>query len=308
MKLAILFAGQGSQHPGMGKDLYEAYPEFREVFDLLPEEQKQIAFEGPEDALKETRNTQPVMLAFAVGVYNVLKNRGIKPEMAAGLSLGEYSALTAAGVFDEKTAIDLITLRADAMAKASEGVDTVMSAVIGLGREALADACEKASAEGPVEIANYNCPGQIVISGSEQGVAACEALAKEAGARRCLRLAVSGPFHTSYMIPAGETLRKRFDEMGEEAFAEPAFPVIFNCTGRPKEEGASISDLLVKQVSGSVYFEDTIKYMESCGIDTIIEIGPGRALSGFVKKTTRGIRTVPIETKEELEQALSDLA
>ncbi len=302
MKTAILFAGQGAQHVGMGKDFYAEYPGFRRVFDLLPEEQRRIAFEGPAEELKKTENTQPIMLAFALGVYRVLQEHGFVPDMAAGLSLGEYSALAAAGVFDDKTAVELITFRGKQMAKASEGTDTVMSAVIGLEREAAENACREAQSEGDVEIANYNCPGQIVVSGTEAGVTACERNAKELGARRCIRLEVSGPFHTSYMKPAGKALAEYFRG---RTFGRMEFPVVFNCLGREKTGAETVSELLVRQVSGSVYFEDTIRYMAEHGVTGTLEIGPGRALSGFVRKTDRSIETMNIETTEDLRKVIA---
>lgn len=302
MKTAILFAGQGAQHVGMGKDFYAEYPGFRRVFDLLPEEQRRIAFEGPAEELKKTENTQPIMLAFALGVYRVLQEYSFVPDMAAGLSLGEYSALAAAGVFDDKTAVELITFRGKQMAKASEGTDTVMSAVIGLDREAAESACREAQAAGTVEIANYNCPGQIVVAGTEVGVAACERNAKELGARRCIRLEVSGPFHTSYMKPVGKALTEYFRG---RTFGSMEFPVVFNCLGREKTGEETVRELLVRQVSGSVYFEDTIRYMAEHGVTGTLEIGPGRALSGFVRKTDRSIETMNIETTEDLRKVIA---
>ena len=235
--VGVLFARQGSQKSGMGKDLYEAFPEFKEVFDLLPQRQKDIAFEGPEDALKDTVNAQPVLLAFGVGVYRILESRGLKPDFAAGLSLGEYSALTAVEVFTDKEALDLISFRAERMARASEGTDTVMSAVLNLERDVIRSICAEAGKAGKVEAANYNCPGQIVISGNEAGVSEAEKLAKEAGARRTMRLAVSGPFHTSYMKSVGKDLREKFDSVN---FGNMRFPVVFNCVGRGKKDDEDI--------------------------------------------------------------------
>ncbi len=298
--IGVLFAGQGSQKTGMGKDLYETFPEFKKVFDLLPEKQRRIAFEGPEEALKDTVNAQPVLLAFGVGVYRVLESMGLSPNLAAGLSLGEYSALTASGVFADKEALELIQFRADCMAKASEGIDTVMSAVLGLDREAVLSVCKKASAMGTVEAANYNCPGQIVLSGSEQGVSEAERLAKEAGAKRTMRLPVSGPFHTSYMKSVGDELRDKFKTVN---FGEMNFPVIFNCIGRAKNVDEDIEDLLARQVYSSVYFDDSIRYIRECGIEKIIEIGPGKALSGFVKKTCREIEVITVENVEDIGKA-----
>lgn len=304
MKLGILFAGQGSQKPGMGVDLYEKSQLFRETFDLLPEERKKLAFEGPMEELSDTRNTQPVLVAFAAGVMRELKAAGIRPEMAAGLSLGEYSALYAAGVFDEKTVLDLVTLRADEMHKAAEGVDCAMYAVIGSEREILKECCEEASAEGIVSMVNFNCPGQIVISGERKAAEKCAELVKERGAKRAMPLPVSGPFHTVFMKPAGEALKKKFEEI---TFNPMEFPVLFNATGKEKEENETVADLLVKQVSNSVYFEDSIKYMESMGIDTIIEVGPGKTLSSFVRKTAKTIRCLTIETAEDLEKVIEEL-
>ena len=300
MKTAILFAGQGAQHVGMGKDFYAEYPGFRRVFDLLPEEQRRIAFEGPAEELKKTENTQPIMLAFALGVYRVLQEYSFVPDMAAGLSLGEYSALAAAGVFDDKTAVELITFRGKQMAKASEGTDTVMSAVIGLDREAAESACREAQAAGTVEIANYNCPGQIVVAGTEAGVAACERNAKELGARRCIRLEVSGPFHTSYMKPVGKALT----EYPWQDIREHGVSGGVQLPGKRKL--AKNRRRTVGQAGfGSVYFEDTIRYMAEHGVTGTLEIGPGRALSGFVRKTDRSIETMNIETTEDLRKVIA---
>ena len=302
MKLAFLYAGQGAQHAGMGKDLYDAYPAFRAVLDSAPVDfdLKALCFEGPEEKLCQTEYTQPCMVAFAAGVTAVLREKGLVPAMAAGLSLGEYSALQAAGVFDAATAIELVAFRGKAMATAVQNRPCAMSAVLLLGREELQKACDAASHLGVVEIANYNCPGQLAIGGDAAAVEEAGRLAKEAGAKRVVPLKVSGPFHTSLMKPAGEALRKRFESV---QFGEMAFPVLFNCLGGPKAPEDTIPDLLVRQVSSSVYMEDTIRYLEAQGVDTIIEVGPGRTLSGFVKKTAKSITCLPVETAEELEAA-----
>lgn len=304
MKLGILFAGQGSQAVGMGKDLYENCQAFREVFNLLPKEQRQIAFEGPMEVLSDTRNTQPIMVAFAAGVMAELSGIGIVPEMAAGLSLGEYSALHASGVFDAETAIKLVTRRAMEMHKAAVGIDCKMSAVMGFDREALAECCTAASDMGVVQIANYNCPGQIVIAGEADAVDKCVRLAAEQGARRCVPLPVSGPFHTVFMEPAGKALESVFDDV---SFGIMNFPVIFNAVGREKTAEETVAELLVRQVSHSVYFEDTIKTMAAAEIDTIIEIGPGKALSGFVRKTCKEIKCLNIENQQDLQAVVEIL-
>ncbi|MBQ8646553.1 MAG: ACP S-malonyltransferase [Oscillospiraceae bacterium] len=305
-KIAFLYAGQGSQHPGMGKELYERYPAFRAAFDAaeLDFDLHTVCFEDPEGILDQTRYTQPCMVAFAAGVTAVLREKGLVPEYAAGLSLGEYSALQAAGVLDAKTAIELVAFRGKAMADAAEGIDCGMTAVLNLGRGELQKCCDAAAALGVVQICNYNCPGQLVIGGEQAAVNEAARLAKEAGARRCLPLKVSGPFHTRLMKPAGDALAERFKEV---EFGEMEFPVLFNCLGREMAEGDSIPALLERQVQSSVYMEDTIRRLAELGVDAVVEIGPGRALSGFVKKTAAGITCWPVETAEELEKAVAAL-
>ena len=306
MKIAFLYAGQGSQHVGMGRDLYEAYPAFRQVLDNAPVDfdLKKLSFEGPEEQLGDTRYTQPCMVAFAAGVTALLREAGITPDYTAGLSLGEYSALHCAGVFDAQTAISLVAFRGQAMAQAVQGRACGMAAVLGLDRETLKKACEEASELGVVECTNFNCPGQIVISGDEAAVDKAGELAKAAGAKRVLPLKVSGPFHTSLMAPAGDALRERFQTVD---FHEMEVPVLFNCLGDLKGENDTIPNLLERQVQSSVYLEDTIRRLKELGVDTVVEIGPGRALSGFVRKTAKEIKCYPVETAQELETAIAAL-
>ena len=306
MSLAFLYAGQGTQKVGIGRELYETYPAFRAVFDSAPVEfdLKKLCFEGPEEQLSDTRYTQPCMVAFAAGVTAVLYEKGIHHTMAAGLSLGEYSALCAAGVLDPVTAIDLVAFRGKAMAEAVKDRPSAMAAVLMLGREELQKCCDAASHLGVAELANLNCPGQIVIGGDAAAVEEAGRLAKEAGAKRVMPLKVSGPFHTSLMAPAGAALEQRFRTVD---FGPMKFPVLFNCKGDVLGEGDSIPGLLVRQVQSSVYIEDTIRNMAAHGVDTILEIGPGKALSGFVKKTDKSITTYAVETVEDLEAAVAAL-
>ncbi|MFI3168712.1 MAG: ACP S-malonyltransferase [Faecalibacterium sp.] len=309
MKLAFLYAGQGSQHPGMGQDLYETEPTFRAVFDAateeLPFDAKSLCFTDPDGLLGQTQYTQPCMVAFAAAMTALLRERGLAPDCLAGLSLGEYSALHAAGVMDAKTAVSLVAYRGAAMASAAYGKASGMSAVLGLDASTLQVCCDQAATQGVVQICNYNCTGQIVIGGEKQAVDACAALAKEAGAKRCLPLSVSGPFHTALMRSAGDALAERFETL---AFASMQTPVLFNTLGREKEENQSIGSLLVQQVQSSVQMEATIQRLAALGVDTVIEIGPGKVLSGFVKKTVgSAITCYPVETAVELVAAISAL-
>ena len=306
MSLAFLYAGQGTQHPGMGADLYEAYPAFRAVVDSadVDFDLKTTMFSDPDGVLNQTEYTQPCMVAFAAGMTAILAGKGIRPDYAAGLSLGEYSALCAAGVFTAKQAVELAAFRGRAMAAAAAGVPCGMTAVLGLDRDKLRAACEAAAPEGVVEIANYNCPGQLVIGGQKAAVDAAAAKAKELGAKRCLPLKVSGPFHTSLLAPAGDALRERFKT---ETFGAMQFPVLFNCLGREMGEGDTIPALLERQVQSSVYMEDTIRRMAELGVERIVEIGPGKVLSGFVKKTVPSIHTCAVETCADIDALCEEL-
>ena len=306
MKLAFLYAGQGAQHVGMGRDFYDRFPLFRDIFDRAPVEfdLKTLCFDGPEELLSDTRYTQPCMVAFAAGVTGLLYQAGIRPSMAAGLSLGEYSALMAAGALSPEDAIALVAFRGKAMAEAVTGRPCGMAAVLNLDREKLQAACDAAADLGVAEIANYNCPGQLFIAGDAAAVDKAGALAKEAGARRVVPLKVSGTFHTSLMAPAGDALREKFRTV---EFHPMAFPVLFNCKGDVMGPGDTIPALLERQVQSSVYLEDTIRRMAAHGVDTIVEIGPGKTLSGFVRKTVKGIDTYAIDTAEDLDKVIAAL-
>ena len=306
MKLAFVYAGQGSQKVGMGRDFYDQYPEFRAVYDSAPVDfdLKTLCFEGSMEQLSQTRYTQPCMVAFAIGVTDLLSKEGIRPAAAAGLSLGEYSALYCAGVFDRGTALKTVALRGQAMEEAATGLECGMTAVLGLDRDKLAQACEQASQLGVVQICNYNCPGQLVISGEKAAVDRAGELARELGAGRCMPLKVSGPFHTRLMKPAGDALAAHFKTI---TFHEIALPVYFNCKGAPMGGDDTIPALLERQVQSSVYWEDTVRAMEGNGIDTILEIGPWKTLTSFVKKIAPGIRTYNIDTAADFASVVQAL-
>ena len=243
------------------------------------------------------------MVAFACGVTAVLAEKGVRPAYTAGLSLGEYSALESAGVFTAKQAIELAAYRGKAMADAAKGIACGMTAVLNLSREALQACCEEASALGVVQICNYNCPGQLVIGGEKAAVDKAGELALAAGARRCLPLKVSGPFHTTLMAPAGEALARRFRH---ESFGEMQIPVLFNCLGREKSDTDTIPALLEKQVQSSVHMENTLRRLGELGVTHILEVGPGKALSGFVKKTLGpSVACASVETPAELDAVLT---
>ena len=322
MKLGFIYAGQGSQKVGMGQDFYENYPEFAKVMDdasgfvkdVTDFEVKDLCFDGPIEKLSQTRYTQPCMVSFAVGVTKLLRQEGINPEYVCGLSLGEYSALYAADVLDEKEVLNLVAFRGKVMEEAVTGREVKMAAVLMMEREVIEDCCRtaqkkiNASSTGDdtpiVQVANYNCPGQIVISGDACAVDEAIALLKEAGARKIVPLAVSGPFHTSLMKSAGDALKERFEGVN---FKAPSAQIIFNATGRPMQEGESFATLLEKQVQSSVYLEDSIRYMKEQGVDVIVEIGPGSAISKFVKKTAPEITVMSIDSVEDYKKVVENL-
>ncbi len=310
MKIGFLYAGQGAHYVGMGKDFYDTFPEFRETFDAdYGVDIKRICFEGPDEDLNYTANTQPCMVAFAVGVTKILEGKGVRPDIAAGLSLGEYSALYAAGVFTEEQVIPLVAFRGKAMVEAAEGRECKMIAVINLDKDKVFEGCKIVNDEfkdrGLVaEPANFNCPGQITVSGDAEAVDRAAEVLKELGAKRCLPVKVSGPFHTSLMKPAGDKLRERFEK---ESFGEMKLPVVFNSLGTVKNEEDNISDILVKQVQNSVYLDDSIQYMADQGVNLFVEIGPGNTLSKFVKKIVPDIPCIKVDKVEDIEELMKTI-
>lgn len=308
MKLVFLYAGQGSQKVGMGMDIYENYPTFRNIVDeCLSENLKNLMQDGPIEVLSKTENTQPCMAAFAAGITAVLKEHGIVPEASAGLSLGEYGALHVAGVMDAKSYVDITAFRGRAMAEAAEGKTCSMSAILGMQSEQVEEACRVACQhladagdnDSFVTLVNYNCPGQYVICGDEPAVAEAESILKEMGMKRSIRLNVSGPFHTKYMGPAAEKLGAFLNSVGLQ---KPQIPVILNVTGDYYDGQSDLKENLCMQIQNGVHFEETMVRMMEDGADTFVEIGPGNTLSGFLKKTAKALgKEVVIYTIDKAE-------
>ncbi len=287
-KIAFLYAGQGSQKTGMGQDFYDSYPEFKKVFDgtELSFDLKEACFVNPDNILLKTQYTQPCMVAFACGITNILTQKGIIPDFVCGLSLGEYSALYAAGVWTLEDTMRIISVRGKAMAEASEGIEASMVAITSLTEAEVAKCCDMAQNEGVVSICNINSPGQVVIGGDKKAVDCAVQYAKDLGARRCIPLSVSGPFHTSYMSQAGDKLE---DSLKNISFQAPKCEVLYNYLGGPNTRGDSITDLLINQIQKTVNMKGCIEYLINNNVKKFIEIGPGAVLSGFVKKTLKSL-------------------
>ncbi len=304
MKLGFVYSGQGSQKVGMGKDFYSNSEIFKSVFDLLEEDKREIAFNGPMEDLSKTINTQGIMTAFAVGVTDMLKNDGITPKMSMGLSLGEYSALYSANVFSKEQVIDIINYRAKAMTQAAQGVPCKMAAILMLDKDIIEECCKTVSTYGVVSVANLNCPGQIVISGQRAAVEKAAQLCQEKGARRVVFLETEGAFHTTLMNPAHKALEERFKN---ENFNKPSIPVVLNTIAESTDDIERLKLLLALQVKNPVDFESSIRYMKDAGIDTVIEIGQGKTLAGFIKKTAPEIKVYNIEDTESYNKVVGEI-
>ncbi|MDN4073475.1 ACP S-malonyltransferase [Fictibacillus terranigra] len=307
-KIAFLFPGQGSQSVGMAQELAQNFEEARTIFDTADKKLgvslSSIIFEGPEDDLKRTENTQPALLTASTAVLEVFKKHGIKPDYTSGHSLGEYSALVAAGSLSFEDAVYAVRQRGLFMEEAVPTGVGAMSAILGMKQEELEAITEKVSENGDaVQVANLNCPGQIVISGTAQGVADASSLAKENGAK-VIPLQVSGPFHSSLMEPAAEKMQDVLDSI---TIRDAEIPVIANVTAKPVTSSVEIKEKLVKQIYSPVRWEETINELMALGVDTFIEIGPGKVLSGLVKKVNRRANVIAISDEATINAAVVKL-
>lgn len=297
-KTAVIFPGQGAQYVGMAKDFYDSFEDSKKVFDeaddVLDIELKKICFEENDD-INKTEYTQPAMVAAEVAIYEHLKNAGLKADVFAGLSLGEYSALVAAGAMTLADGIKTVRRRGILMQNEVPLGMGGMAAVIAMDADKIAEICE--NTPGKVQIANYNCPGQIVISGEAEAVKAASAALAEAGAKRVIPLNVSGPFHSQMLVPAGEKL---YDFLQGVDVAEGFAPYYCNADAEEITDAAKVKELLKRQVYSSVRWQQTIENMIADGVDTFIEVGPGKTLTGFMKKINRDVKSINIATVDDL--------
>lgn len=304
-RIAFIFPGQGAQKAGMGKDFYEQTEIGRHRFDtasaLLKLDMAALCFE-PNDKLDITEYTQAAMVTTSIAMMEVLMDRGIKPDVTAGLSLGEYSALTAAGVLSAGDAIVLVRKRGILMQEAVPAGQGAMAAILAMEASKIEEVLEDMDG---VWIANYNCPGQIVISGKAEAVKeACEKLLA-AGAKRALPLNVSGPFHSGMLQDAGERLSEALEGVKTHT---PAIPYAANVTGGYVRDEKEVKPLLARQVYSSVKWQQCVETMLADGVDTFIEIGPGKTLAGFIKKITKDVKVLNIEKLEDVDKAVEALA
>ncbi|OGO78401.1 MAG: [acyl-carrier-protein] S-malonyltransferase [Clostridiales bacterium GWB2_37_7] len=308
VKLACIFPGQGAQYSGMGKEIAENYEQAMEIFEIASQrlgiDMKKLCFEGSEEELKKTENTQPSILTTSVALFEVLKLNGINPDVVAGLSLGEYSALVASNAISFSDAVNLVKQRGKYMQEAVPAGEGTMAAVMGMEKDQVLECLKLASDAGVVEAVNYNCPGQIVIAGHTKAVErACEIL-KEKGARRAILLPVSAPFHSSLLKPAGEKLALELDKIEVK---DLEIPVIANVNAQAITDKNKVKQCLIDQVSSSVLWEDSVRYMIDMGVDTFIEVGPGKSLSAFVKKIDKNVTVFNVEDMESLKNTIAGI-
>lgn len=309
MKTAFVFPGQGSQKVGMMKDLYDRYDIVKQVFydadDALGYSIKDLCFDGPESELVKTANTQPAILTASVATYYILKDLGFTPDMVAGHSLGEYSALVAAGAISFKDAVVLVHKRGKFMQEAVPLGEGAMAAILALSRDKVVEVCAEVSKEfGVVEAVNFNCPGQIVIAGQKNAVEIAAERMKDLGAKRAVMLPVSAPFHSCLMDPAAAKLKVELDKI---QILEPNIPVIANVNGKLITDSNEIKTSLVNQAAKPVLWEDCVATMIENGATKFVEVGPGKVLTGFTKKIDKTMELSNVEDYDSLQKTVEFL-
>lgn len=304
--IAFVFPGQGSQSVGMGKELYDNYPVAKAVFDeadkALGFSITDMCFNGPEEELRKTFNTQPAILTMSIACFRILQEKGVMPSVVAGHSLGEYSALVAAGALTFTDAVQLVRKRGQFMQEAVPLGEGSMAAVMGMERSEVIRICQQAQAEvGAVQAVNFNCPGQIVIAGTTAAVDKAIELLKAAGAKRAIPLPVSAPFHSTLLKPAAVRLAGELEKI---IVSDAQIPVVANVNGKAVQQAAAIKQSLVDQAASPVLWEDCVASIIDTGATTFIEVGPGKVLTGFTKKIAKEAVTLNIEDIASLEKTL----